>query len=153
MGEHDAIQGELGGIIRELYGIVARLEDTFPGRHFTLDGHLVGSLGEVYAAERYGLELFTASAECHDATTADGKLVQIKATQRDRIALSDCPHYLIVLKIDKVGHFEEVYNGPGKPVWEMRGKPQKTSQFQISLRKLKAASLDVADENRIPAVR
>ena len=44
-------------LIRDLYQIVARLEEAFPGRRFTPDGHLVGSLGEVFAAERYGLTL------------------------------------------------------------------------------------------------
>jgi len=33
--------------IQELYSIVNELEDTFSGRKFTLDGHLVGSIGEV----------------------------------------------------------------------------------------------------------
>ncbi|MGQ0721719.1 MAG: DUF6998 domain-containing protein, partial [Candidatus Eiseniibacteriota bacterium] len=44
-------------LVRRLYGIVRDLEAAFPGRKFTLDGHLVGSIGEVLAAHRYGLEL------------------------------------------------------------------------------------------------
>ena len=147
--DEGATARNLGDIIVELYDIVARLEDMFPSRHFTPDGHLVGSLGEVYAAERYGLDLLVSGAERHDAVDGDGRLVQIKVTQRDRVALSDCPDYLIVLTLSRRGEFEEVYNGPGEPVWEMRGKPQKTNQFQISVRKLKMASLDVADEDRI----
>ena len=43
--------------IRELYRITAELEEKYPGRRFTPDGHLVGSIGEVYAAEKYGLTL------------------------------------------------------------------------------------------------
>ena len=58
-----------------MYEIVNELEQHFPGRHFTLDGHIVGSLGEVLAEYRYDLELFTASAERHDAKTKDGRLV------------------------------------------------------------------------------
>ena len=38
--------------IRELYRITAELEEKYPGRCFTPDGHLVGSIGEVYAAEK-----------------------------------------------------------------------------------------------------
>ncbi|GAL31213.1 hypothetical protein JCM19239_6598 [Vibrio variabilis] len=53
--------------IRKLYEIVNELEAMFPERHFTPDGHLVGSIGEVLAEYHYGLELFTASAETHDA--------------------------------------------------------------------------------------
>ena len=33
-------------IIRELYRLIDELEQMFPGRHFTPDGHLVGSIGE-----------------------------------------------------------------------------------------------------------
>jgi hypothetical protein len=41
---------EIPKLIKELYGIVDSLEALFPGRHFTPDGHLVGSIGEVLAA-------------------------------------------------------------------------------------------------------
>lgn len=34
-------------IIRELYKITAELEEKYPGRRFTPDGHLIGSIGEV----------------------------------------------------------------------------------------------------------
>lgn len=36
--------------VQKLFEIVKELEDDFPGRHFTLDGHLIGSIGEVMAA-------------------------------------------------------------------------------------------------------
>jgi len=142
----------LSEVIRELYGLVNELENAYPGRHFTPDGHLVGSLGEVYAAEKYGIELFISSTPKHDGTAPDGRLVQIKATQGTRVALGDCPDYLIVLRITKDGQFEEVYNGPGKQIWEMRGKPQKTSQYQISLNKIAKAAKDVPPELWITAV-
>ena len=44
--------------VQKMIGIVAELEAEFPGRHFTLDGHLIGSIGEVMAAYYYGIELF-----------------------------------------------------------------------------------------------
>ena len=50
-------------------------------RHFTPDGHLVGSIGEVLVASYYGLELLPASSQTHDAKSDSGKMVQIKATQ------------------------------------------------------------------------
>jgi hypothetical protein len=34
-----------------IYQAVADVEALYPGRKFTLDGHLVGSIGEVVAAE------------------------------------------------------------------------------------------------------
>lgn len=52
--------------VQKLIEIVKELEDDFPGRHFTLDGHLVGSIGEVMAAYYYGIELYKASEKGYD---------------------------------------------------------------------------------------
>ena len=41
---------EVGSLLGDLYRIVDRLEGLFPGRKFTPDGHLVGSIGEAHAA-------------------------------------------------------------------------------------------------------
>lgn len=122
--------------IQELYAIVSELEENFPGRHFTPDGHLVGSIGEVLAARYYQLNLLKASSETHDAITDTGKLVQIKATQGNSIGLSSEPDHLIVLKIFKNGKAEEVYNGPGKLAWEACGKMQKNGHRPITVSKL-----------------
>src|SRR5688500_5485125 len=106
------------GIVQRLYELVGELEAHFPGRKFTPDGHLVGSLGEVPAAYYYGLELLTASTECHDATSRDGKrLVQVKATQGTRVGIRAEPVHLLVLLLARDGTVEEVYNGPGAPAW------------------------------------
>ncbi|MBR3537697.1 MAG: hypothetical protein IKN79_01325 [Eubacterium sp.] len=72
------------------------LETEFPGRHFTLDGHLVGSIGEVMAAYYYGIELYKASTEKHDGVINDRE-VQIKITQQDDIVICAEPDYLIIM--------------------------------------------------------
>ena len=138
---------EAGGVIRELYAIASKLEEMYPGRHFTPDGHMVGSLGEVAAAKAYGLELFEASNPVHDAFAEDGKLVQIKTTQGERIAISDEPKYLIVLKLNRDATFDEVYNGPGERVWEVfsNRKPPKNGQHQVSLARLRALNSEVGE--------
>ena len=146
---------KLSETIRELYAIVNRLETDYSqhNRHFTLDGHLLGSIGEVYAAERYGIELAKSSSECHDGTTKDERKrdVQIKVTQRNTIGLSSEPKYLIVLRIDERGSFEEALNGPGEIVWELvkDKKLPKNGQYQISLSKLRTLNENVALEDRI----
>ena len=149
-----ATNGEIAEAIRDLYKITNKLEELFEGRHFTPDGHLVGSMGEVYAAERYGLELFVASHKAHDGKTSDGKLVQIKATQRSSIGISEEPDYLIVLHIEKNGEFHEEYNGPGEQVWELfDGKKRPTNgQYQVSLSKLRELDAQVLPEARIKVV-
>lgn len=137
-------------LIQELYCVASELESHYPGRHFTPDGHMVGSIGEVLAAETYGIELFKASAPIHDGSAPDGRLVQIKATQVDSIGIGKCPDYLIVLKIFHDGSFEEVYNGPGAPVWNAAGKRQKTSQRHISLSRLRELNALVIENEKIP---
>lgn len=136
--------------IKELYEISAELERVFPGRHYTPDGHMIGSIGEALAASYYGLELFPASEETHDAKAPDGRLVQIKATQIGRISLSSEPRWLLVLRIHRDGTFSEEYNGPGKLAWEHCGKMQKNGQRPISLAKLRKLQAEVPDSVRLP---
>ena len=145
-----------GDLIRDLYKIVGQLEEAHPGRHFTPDGHLVGSLGEVFAAEEYGLELLEASHPVHDAKTRNGRrLVQIKTTQGNKIGIGECPDFLIVLRLSQNGTFEEVYNGPGGPVWDLvKGKKlPKNGQHQISLNRLRGIASAIPDSKRIKRVR
>ena|SRR5690625_6162025 len=84
----------------------------FQGRHFTPDGHLVGSLGECLAAHHYGLELLPASSPGVEAV-CDGRFLEIKAPQGGRVALRSCPEHHLVLKVDRYGSFTEAYNGRG----------------------------------------
>ena len=135
--------------IKAIYATTSELEALYPGRHFTPDGHMVGSIGEVIVADVYGLELLTASAKTHDAKAQDGKMVQIKATQRDRIAISSEPDYLIAIRIHADGSYEEIYNGPGKLVWMAAGPMQKNGQRSISTAKLSNLAKTVRQGDRI----
>jgi len=136
-------------LVRQLCGLVDQLEELFPGRKFTLDGHLVGSIGEVLAANRYGLELLPASAPTHDARASDGRLVQIKITQAKSVALRSAPEHLIVLHLARDGSTTEVYDGPGEPAWNGAGKMQSNGQRQISLRRLQTLMVDAPTTQRL----
>ncbi|GAB5500116.1 MAG: hypothetical protein PsegKO_24270 [Pseudohongiellaceae bacterium] len=144
---------EIPGKIKALYAIVEDLESLFPGRHFTLDGHLMGSIGEVLASHYYNLELLPASAMTHDATSSDGKLVQIKATQRNLVGIRAEPEHLLVLGIDKHGNSHEIFNGPGKLAWEAAGKMQKNGQRTISRAKLSSLMLKVDLSDQLPRLQ
>ena len=122
----------------------------FPGRHFTPDGHMVGSLGEALAQYYYRIELLGSSAYCHDGV-CDGKQVQIKATQGKRIALSSKPEHLLVLSFKRDGTFTEEYNGPGAQVWALvENKPRpKNGQYQLSLNALRALMNRVSPADRL----
>lgn len=55
------------------------------GLDFTLDGNLVGDLGEALAADLFGIKLVPArSTEGIDGYAPDGRTVQVKATGRGR---------------------------------------------------------------------
>jgi hypothetical protein len=136
-------------LIRQLYAIVAELESLFPGRHFTLDGHIVGSIGEVLAAARYDLVLAPASSEGHDAKTQDGRLVEVKATQANSVGLRSEPQHLIVLQILPDGQAVEVYNGPGLLPWTQAGRLQSNGQRNISLGRLGKLMDEVSQQSQL----
>ena len=138
--------------IKELYRITTELERSYPGRKFTIDGHLVGSIGEVIVAEHYGLTLLPNSTKTHDAISTDGKYVQIKATQVNGISISSEPDYVIVIKLFSDGSWEEIYNGTGKPVWDNAGKMQKNGQRPISLNKLKKLMTSMQEDKIAPVL-
>ncbi len=141
-------------LLKQLYATVSEMETMFPGRHFTPDGHMVGSLGECLVADAYNLELKTASNKGYDAITESGVEVEIKATQTSSVAFRSQPQHAIVIKILRDGTFEEIYNGPGALVWEQfNGKRlQSNGQFQVSLNKLRHLNQRVVQAERLPRV-
>ncbi len=142
---------EISELLATLYKVVDRLELLFPGRKFTPDGHLVGSIGEVLAARLFGLELLPASAPDHDATAEDGRMVQIKFTQgNSRVALRAEPEHLLVLRLCRHHRSVEiVYNGNGSGPWSKAGKMQKNGQRPISLKCLRDIDESVPQRDRL----
>ncbi len=135
-------------LIKRLYRVTSELEGMFPGRPFTVDGHLVGSLGEVVAAHDYDLDLLEPSSRCHDARR--GRVcVQIKTTQRGRVALHSRPQRLLVIRLKKDGTTEEIYNGPGYIPWRKAGRRQKNGQKSIGVSTLGRLMHDVLPGRRI----
>lgn len=136
-----------------LYSASERLELMFEGRKFSLDGHLVGSIGEVIAAYMFALELMPASNLGYDALASDGRQVEIKLTQGTRVALRHGPEHLLVLQRPKGGSVGVVYNGPGQAVWDRCGNLQKNGQRPISLSRLRSLDASVLDADRLQLVR
>lgn len=143
----------VAGLLDDLYRASAGLEELFPGRKFTLDGHLVGSIGEVVAAYMFDLDLNPASTPGHDARAQDGRNVEIKLTQGKGVAIRHEPDHLIVLHRPKGGPLRVVYNGPGSPVWQQAGKMQSNGQRPIGLTKLATLSRQIAPADQLTIVR
>ena len=151
-----AINRDIPSLVLELNALVSELNERYKplGRRFTLDGHLVGSLGEVYAHENYGVELVVSSNKGFDGL-CKGRQVEIKVTQRSEITLSSQPEHLLAFRMRSDGIFEEIYNGPGAPVWDtVKHKPVPSNgQYRISLNVLRKLMLSVSIEQRLPPIR
>lgn len=123
--------------VARIYRATADLAACYPERKFTPDGHLVGSIGEVIAAEALGLKLYPMSRPGHDAYDANGD-VQIKMTAGRCVAMYAACERLVVLRVLSPDEAEIVYDGPGTPAWEKAGMMGKNGQWVVSLAALRA---------------
>ena len=145
--------GQVARYLDDLYTASDGLEQMFPGRKFTLDGHLVGSIGEVVAAYIFDLDLNPASTLGHDARSQDGRNVEIKLTQGRGVAIRHEPEHLIVLHRPKGGPMRVVYNGPGAPVWAAARAKQNNGQRPISLARLSRLVETLSHNDPLPQIR
>ena len=125
--------------IKKIFRSCQRLTE-LTKRPFSPDGHLVGSFGEVVAAELLNLTLMPPSNDGYDAIDDQGRRVEIKATTRTSIGLSASgtrAERLVVVFVDGDGETEVAYDGPTAPAWDAAGKPQKNGQRRISVSTLK----------------
>jgi hypothetical protein len=122
--------------VARIYRAAAELEVQYPERKFTPDSHMVGSIGEVIAAQTFGLTLYPMSHAGHDAYDSNGD-VQIKLTAGTKVSLYASCVRLIVLRVVSASEAEVVYDGPGETAWAVAGKRQKNGQRTISLYRLR----------------
>ena len=142
--------------INEALGLVfqgiERLKEAFPNRAFTIDGRLVGDVGEVIAALEYDLVLDDVQQANHDAITADGRKVQIKATFKDSLTFKTVPEYYLGFKLYPDGRHEEIFNGPGAIISGrfVGRKGLGVSLLSFPIAELRKLSALVAQKDRIP---
>lgn len=138
--------------LASIFSGIEHLKRAFPKKRFTIDGRLVGDIGEVIASSDFDIELFDHQVPGHDGYTSDDRLVQIKATFKKSLTFSVVPDYYLGLKLNEDGSYEVVYNGPGEPIAQRyahrKGIGKQLLSFPISeLRKLSA---EVKECERIP---
>ena len=145
---------EIRNLIADLYKARNSLKKIESNKNerwkFTLDGNLIGDIGEIIACYHFDLEPLSRGEKTHDAKTKDGKYVQIKATQGDEVGLGLEKRefeYLIVIKLYENGKYELIYNGLGSRIWE------NTNNLSISIKKLKEIDKELKDENRIRIIK
>lgn len=110
MTKRKAIKSSLEHIFRGIRDLRAAFDGR---RQFTIDGRLVGDIGEVIAELEYDLIIDERSQPDHDATTPSKRRVQVKATFKESLTFSSVPDLYLGLKLYEDGSFEEIYNGPG----------------------------------------
>jgi hypothetical protein len=131
---------------------IEHLKTSFPHRRFTIDGRLVGDVGEIIAELEYGIILHEVSQPNHDGITTDGRNVQIKATFKDSLTFKTTPDYYLGFKLYPDGRYEEIFNGPGRLIQERfahrRGIGKTLLSFPIA--KLRELSKQVPTNERAP---
>ena len=111
--------------IKELLQIIKNLQEKYKphGRKFSLDGKLVGDIGEVLCAEKFGLELYKENQSIYDGfQRSTGKRVQIKSSFRNYCYFpfgeDKIPDYFLAVNILENGELEILYNGTGLFLFE-----------------------------------
>ena len=104
--------------IKELKKIVKELKEKYPHKEFTLDGRLVGDLGEIIVEQNYEIRLYDKVVEKYDGYTEQNKRpVQIKTTMKNSVwyPRDYHPELLIAIELKENGDFIELYNGETTP--------------------------------------
>lgn len=106
--------------IQELLNITASLKKQYQGTlDFSLDGRLVGDIGEALVSEKFDIKLYGKNEPNYDGFhRPTKKQVQIKASMAYNFSYPfdrDLEHYIAV-HIKPDGQLEVLYNGPGKPI-------------------------------------
>ena len=140
--------------IKQLLQITKQLHNEYPKRRFTLDGRLVGDIGEVLAEGEYDIELYDGLQKHHDAKASDGRQVQIKATMKDSLTfpVDHVPDYYLGIKIEHDGTLTEIFNGPGSVAFEAvkNRQPTKTNLHSVHINTLKRLNEEVHLRDKIP---
>jgi hypothetical protein len=108
----------IGAAIKDLYKARNRLRKAFRDLPFTLDGNLIGDIGEAIAMHDFELIPLRKGSKGHDFKTQSGKLVQVKATQQTKkgVGLGQKKvhfEHLVVFQIFEDGTYSILFDGPG----------------------------------------
>lgn len=149
---------KLPPVISELLAARNRLRDHYrsAGLGFTLDGNLVGDIGEAVAAELFGVKLSARNGTGIDGHAPDGRSVQVKASGSNRgpaLRVVDTrADHLLFLSFD----FEAckgvvTFNGPEHIAIALL-PPKWVGQRSLSLSQIRKANDQVGDADRLRAM-
>lgn len=143
--------------VREHYSQVLRSQGSQVELKFTLDGNLVGDIGEAIAAEFFGVKLVEAkSTPGIDGHAPDGRTVQVKATGTKRGAAfrkteTRAQHLLFFCLDFENATGSVAYNGPECHVTRYLPRDQK-DQRMVSRPQISAADASVSSGERLARI-
>ena len=118
---------------------------------FTLDGNLVGDIGEALAVEYFGITLNERCGEGIDGKSG-GQSVQVKTTGSGRgpaFRDTEHAHYLLFFSVDFAACTGSViYNGPEAPV-RAKLPASWAGQKSVSMSQMRALDALVPDADRL----
>jgi hypothetical protein len=149
MFDHDKVSEAL----RLIFEGIEKLQNSCERRrNFTIDGRLVGDIGELIAEREFEIELDLKSRSHHDAMTSDKRDVQVKATFKDSLTFRTEPTLYIGLKLSRNGAHEIIFNGPGRYISEVMSfrKGFGVKLISITNKDLRAISEKIPEPERVP---
>jgi hypothetical protein len=147
MPKHEIIRASL----KQIFSGIKQLKEALPSKEFTIDGRLVGDIGEAIVQRDYDITLFEGLAKDYDGQTSCGKKVQIKATFKNSLTFKKISDYYLGIKIYEDGSYEEIFNGPGSFIAEQYSHRKGFGENLLSFpnKKLIQLSSDVPSTERI----
>ena len=139
-------------IIAELHAQVGELQKLAakhaPNLKFTLDGRLVGDIGEIIAAMELKIAIQNTQQTGHDGIDEEGRRVEIKTTFKDSFAFRKIAERLICIKLHGSTHWEIIYDGSGQHIANLfaadafqEKNPKVTRQSPASLKSQRQLSI------------
>lgn len=150
---------DLPPVITDLVVARNRLRDHYlsASLDFTLDGNLIGDIGEAVAAELFGLKLSPRNGTGIDGYAPDGRTVQVKATGTNRgpafrMVDTRASHLLFLeFNLDDLKG-EIIFNGPEEVA--LRFLPASwVGQRSLTKRQIRQADMLVPEDQRLPRIR
>lgn len=142
--------------LQSIYSAQKQLASAFPSYRFTIDGNIVGDIGEAIAEGAFGLTKLSSGTRDHDMRAPDNRLVQVKTTQSAPASrgvglglIKRSFVHLLVIEFNREGYYEVLYNGPGHYVDAARSHKKSAS---LSRNQLRACQEKVPMNERLPAV-
>lgn len=150
---------ELPPVITELVMAHKSLRDHYRATSlkFTLDGNLIGDIGEAVASELFGLRLSPRNGTGIDGHAPDGRTVQVKATGTNggpafRMIETRAQHLLFLdFDLDNLKG-EIVFNGPEQVALQFL-PPSWVNQRSLTRRQIRQADALVKESDRLPLLR